>query len=111
MKICRAQPADAEAIARTVNLAFLSERFFINEDRTSPEKVSELFQQGTFLLAKEDRDAGGMRVCGAPWGTRLPRLTGSCAGKAALGPGIKSHDRSRKVLRGRRLPLHGSDYR
>jgi GNAT superfamily N-acetyltransferase len=54
MQISRAQPADAEAISCLVNHAFRSERFFIDEDRTSACKVRELLQQGTFLLARED---------------------------------------------------------
>lgn len=45
-----AQAADAPAISRLVNEAFGSERFFIDADRTSPEKVAALLQQGIFLL-------------------------------------------------------------
>ena len=46
MQILRAQVADAEAIARLVNRAFRSEHFFIDEDRTNPDKVREFLQQG-----------------------------------------------------------------
>src|SRR5258707_6765178 len=49
-----AQAADAPAISRLVNEAFGSERFFIDADRTSPEKVAALLQQGIFLLFFED---------------------------------------------------------
>jgi GNAT superfamily N-acetyltransferase len=49
-----AQPADAPAIARLVNDSFRSERFFIDTDRTDPEKVAELFQKGSFLMLFED---------------------------------------------------------
>jgi predicted N-acetyltransferase YhbS len=49
-----AQTADAPAISRLVNEAFGSERFFIDADRTSPEKVAALLQQGIFLLFFED---------------------------------------------------------
>jgi ribosomal protein S18 acetylase RimI-like enzyme len=61
MEISRAQSADAEAIARLVNLAFRRERFFVDDDGTNPEKVRELLQQGTFLLAKEN---GAVAGCG-----------------------------------------------
>jgi len=54
MPIRPAQPQDAENIARLVNMAFRSERFFTDEDRTSPEKVRALLQKGTFLLTRED---------------------------------------------------------
>ena len=54
MQISRAQLADAEAISRLVNHAFRTERFFIDEDRTGPDKVRELLQQGTFFLAEDD---------------------------------------------------------
>jgi GNAT superfamily N-acetyltransferase len=42
--------ADAVAIARLVNEAFRSERFFAAFDRTDPEKVAALVQKGRFLL-------------------------------------------------------------
>lgn len=44
---------DAEAIARVVNDAFIAERFFIERDRTDPETVCSLMQNGQFLLAEE----------------------------------------------------------
>jgi GNAT superfamily N-acetyltransferase len=49
-----AEPADAPAIARLVNAAFRSERFFIDADRTDPEKVRALLQKGKFLMLFED---------------------------------------------------------
>ncbi len=49
-----AEPADATAIACLVNDAFRSERFFIDADRTNPEKVSALLEKGKFLLWFED---------------------------------------------------------
>ena len=52
-----AEPADAAAIARLVNDAFRSERFFIDADRTDPEKVGALLQKGKFLLLFEREDA------------------------------------------------------
>jgi GNAT superfamily N-acetyltransferase len=45
--------ADAANIAHLVNLAFRPERFFIDGDRTDPEKVRALLQKGKFLLAEE----------------------------------------------------------
>jgi predicted N-acetyltransferase YhbS len=50
----KATPADAEAIARLVNAAFRPERFFIDQDRTNPEKVRALLKHGEFLLTEED---------------------------------------------------------
>jgi GNAT superfamily N-acetyltransferase len=49
-----AEPADAPAIARLVNGAFRPERFFIDADRTDPEKVGALLQKGKFLMLFED---------------------------------------------------------
>jgi GNAT superfamily N-acetyltransferase len=48
-----AEPADAENIAHLVNIAFRPERFFIDADRTDPDKVRTLLQKGKFLLAEE----------------------------------------------------------
>jgi GNAT superfamily N-acetyltransferase len=48
-----AQSEDAETIARLVNIAFQPERFFIDGDRTDPEKVRALIQKGKFVLAEE----------------------------------------------------------
>jgi N-acetylglutamate synthase-like GNAT family acetyltransferase len=54
MKTRTAQLDDAENIARLVNAAFHVERFFIDADRTNPDKVRELLQKGKFLLVEED---------------------------------------------------------
>jgi predicted N-acetyltransferase YhbS len=51
-----ATEADAEAISALVNAAFKVERFFIDGDRISPEKVREMTRRGKFMLA-EDGDA------------------------------------------------------
>ena len=56
MKPRTAQLEDSENIARLVNAAFRPERFFIDADRTNPEKVRALLQKGEFLLA-EEKDA------------------------------------------------------
>jgi predicted N-acetyltransferase YhbS len=48
-----ASSADSEQIARLVNAAFGPERFFIDGDRTNPDKVRALLQKGKFLLAEE----------------------------------------------------------
>ena len=53
MKTRTAQIKDAENIARLVNDAFRPERFFIDGDRTNPEKVRALMKEGKFLLAEE----------------------------------------------------------
>jgi GNAT superfamily N-acetyltransferase len=53
MKTRTAETADAENIARLVNIAFRPERFFIDADRTDPDKVRGLLQKGRFLLAEE----------------------------------------------------------
>ncbi len=55
-----ADPADAENIAHLVNAAFRPERFFIDADRTSPDKVRELIHKGKFLLAEE---SGALVAC------------------------------------------------
>lgn len=41
------------AIVGLVNAAFRSERFFIDADRTNPEKVAALLEKGKFLLLFE----------------------------------------------------------
>ena len=53
ISIRTATPADAEAIARLVNVAFLAERFFIERDRTNPATVRSLMAHGKFLLAED----------------------------------------------------------
>jgi GNAT superfamily N-acetyltransferase len=60
MKTRTAQLEDAENIARLVNTAFRAERFFIDGDRTNPEKVGALLQKGKFLLVEE---AGALTGC------------------------------------------------
>ena len=49
-----ADSADAENISHLVNAAFRPERFFIDADRTNPEKVRALLPKGKFLLAEKD---------------------------------------------------------
>jgi predicted N-acetyltransferase YhbS len=49
----KAEPAEADAIAGLINRAFAVERFFIDGDRTSPEKVRELFGTGDLLVAED----------------------------------------------------------
>jgi len=45
-----ADAADAPAIARLVNDAFRSERFFSAGDRTNPDEIVSLLQKGTFFM-------------------------------------------------------------
>jgi GNAT superfamily N-acetyltransferase len=59
LQIRVAEPADALAIARLVNDAFRSERFFATADRTDPERVAALFQKGKFLMLFEDEVLAG----------------------------------------------------
>jgi GNAT superfamily N-acetyltransferase len=44
------ESADAAAISALVNTAFRPERFFIDADRTNPEKIAVLLAKGKFLL-------------------------------------------------------------
>jgi ribosomal protein S18 acetylase RimI-like enzyme len=60
MKTRVAEPEDAEDIACLVNAAFRPERFFIDADRTNPEKVRALLQKGKFLLVEQ---AGATAGC------------------------------------------------
>src|ERR1700692_3424392 len=60
MKSRTAQIEDSDNIARLVNTAFRAERFFIDADRTNPEKVCALLRQGKFLLAEQ---AGALAGC------------------------------------------------
>jgi GNAT superfamily N-acetyltransferase len=52
--------ADVDNIVRLVNAAFRLERFFVDADRTDPDKVRALLEKGTFMLAEED---GAMVGC------------------------------------------------
>jgi len=54
-----AEPADAGSIARLVNAAFRPERFFIDADRTNPEKVVALLEKGKFFLLFEQNALAG----------------------------------------------------
>ena len=54
LQLRTASPTDADAIARVVNDAYRRERFFIDDDRTSPDKVHALLEKGKFLLLVED---------------------------------------------------------
>jgi GNAT superfamily N-acetyltransferase len=52
-------PADAESLASLINQAFVVERVAFEGDRTSPEKVRELFDSGLFLLADSPPSLAG----------------------------------------------------
>lgn len=54
-----AGPEDAEAITRLINVAFRTERFFIDEDRVDLDKVRTFMAQGEFLLAEYDGKLAG----------------------------------------------------
>jgi predicted N-acetyltransferase YhbS len=53
-------PADAEAIARVVNAAFVVERVAIEGDRTDAPQVRSMMDKGKFLVAE---DASGVAGC------------------------------------------------
>lgn len=55
----KAEPAEADALASLINRAFAVERFFIDGDRISPEKVQELFATGSFLVAEDGKTLVG----------------------------------------------------
>lgn len=50
----QATPEDADALARLINDAFRSERFFSDEDRTNPAGVRDYMNKGIFLVAEEE---------------------------------------------------------
>jgi N-acetylglutamate synthase-like GNAT family acetyltransferase len=54
-----AKHEDAAGIAGLVNDAFRPERFFIDADRTNPDKVRALLDKGKFLLAENDGKLAG----------------------------------------------------
>jgi predicted N-acetyltransferase YhbS len=60
MHIRAAEIGDAEGVANLVNTAFRPERFFIDEDRTNPDKVRALLETGKFLLLE---DSGSLVGC------------------------------------------------
>jgi GNAT superfamily N-acetyltransferase len=49
-----AEQQDAEAIAALINLAFRVESFFIEGERTNPDRVRYLLQTGRFLLVEAE---------------------------------------------------------
>jgi GNAT superfamily N-acetyltransferase len=51
--------SDAEAVAHLVNAAFVAERFFIERDRTDPDTIRSLLEEGQFLLAEDGRELLG----------------------------------------------------
>jgi predicted N-acetyltransferase YhbS len=55
-----ATEADVGSIAHLINAAFRVERFFIDRDRTDPDKISALLKTGVFLVAE---DAERMIAC------------------------------------------------
>jgi ribosomal protein S18 acetylase RimI-like enzyme len=48
-----AKTEENEPIARLINAAFVVERFFIDRDRTTAEKVGALMDKGQFMLAAD----------------------------------------------------------
>jgi len=54
-----AEPVEADALTGLINRAFAVERFFIDGDRISPEKVREMFGTGNFLVAEDGNELVG----------------------------------------------------
>jgi|SRR5262245_33841012 len=55
-----AYPADAERIAKVINVAFrLAENFFIDSDRITVSEVQELLNKGAFLLVDDGDSLAG----------------------------------------------------
>lgn len=59
LKIRSAEEADIQALARLINDAFRSERFFSDEDRTNPAGVRDYMRKGIFLVAEADGEVVG----------------------------------------------------
>jgi len=59
LRVRQADAHDAERLARLINEAFRSERFFSDEDRTSPAGVRDYMQKGTFLVIEEETNLAG----------------------------------------------------
>lgn len=58
-RVREAAIAEAVALAALINRAFEVERFFLDGDRTDPEKVRELFAKGHFLVAENSTGLTG----------------------------------------------------
>ena len=54
-----ATESGAESIARVINAAFRVERFFIDRDRTAPDKIRAMLDSGKFLLAEQSGRLAG----------------------------------------------------
>ena len=51
---------DGDAIARVINEAFaIAESFFIDGERTNPEKIRAMFDGGVFIVAEDDGRLAG----------------------------------------------------
>ena len=59
LRVRQAVHRDAEPLARLINEAFRSERFFSDQDRTSPAGVRDYMQKGTFLVIEEETNLAG----------------------------------------------------
>ncbi len=60
LRLRKAEAGDAVPLARLINQAFRSERFFSDEDRTNPTGVRDYLRKGTFILTEE---AGHLLGC------------------------------------------------
>lgn len=59
ISVRRATESDVPSIVRLVNIAFLTEQFFIERDRTDAETVRQLLRDGHFLLAEDGAELVG----------------------------------------------------
>jgi hypothetical protein len=107
-QIRTADRSDAPAVAQLVNAAFRSERFFIDTDRTNPDKVTALMEKGKFLMCFDDGRVRWMRLCGSPRRAGLFRITRGRSGAAAFGNRHHSDCGGRRAVPFCRVPLDGS---
>lgn len=89
-----AVPADADALARLVNLAYEAERFFVEGDRTTAGEVRRAMAAGTFLVA----GAPGGRLVGCIHVTTASEP--ATFGMLAVDPAEQGRGFGRKLIRG-----------
>lgn len=106
-----AEPADASAVARLVNAAFRPERFFIDADRTNPEKVGALLQKGKFLMHLEDGVLAGCVYVELRGERGYFGLLAVDPQRSALRNRGAADRRCRTALPYRRMPVRGSHLR
>jgi hypothetical protein len=106
-----AEPSDAPAIARLVNDAVRSERFFIDADRTDSEKVAALMQKGKFLMRFEEGELVGYVYTEIRGERGYFGLLAVHSRTAAFGNWRASHRSRGSVLPSRWMQVYGSHLR